>query len=372
MPQTNRSIFESNIFNLPKLRYGTEFPTFLKEHFKQFENQIKKFKGGLKKELSSKLPLIFKQQKLILEAVNLYYRGFPSLAYEKMKGILDELNANNILPISKIPNEQSCIGLYRMRISDNKTLQKKDLFHIPFQFREKVSTQRYSIPGLPCLYLGDSIFVCWEELSRPNFDNIHVSRFDLSESNFRFLYFNVSVDEIRRRCFPRNNDDGKFPKQLVSFLSYFPLFTACSTIVDKPLDVFKPEYIIPQLVLQWVVATQKLDGIQYKSNRVSASNHNLGTFTNIVMPVKQVSEKNYCSELIKAIKLTNPISWQLLDISTNNSATISNSNKDIKVNELRQAMYIELIPNEKTYYLSSKFGLLEEKLKSMTVDFIKI
>ena len=33
-------------------------------------------------------------------------------------------------------------------------LSNSQMFHIPFEMRDRVATQRYSFPGLPCLYLG--------------------------------------------------------------------------------------------------------------------------------------------------------------------------------------------------------------------------
>ena len=56
------------------------------------------------------------------------------------------------------------------------------MFHIPFNKRGKVETQRYSAPGYPCLYLGSSVNACWEELGQPRFDDMMVSRFVVKEA----------------------------------------------------------------------------------------------------------------------------------------------------------------------------------------------
>ena len=60
---------------------------------------------------------------------------------------------------------EELINLYRMRIS-KETLSKEKMFHVPFNMREKVSSARFSIPGFPCLYLGTSLEVCWNEIKR--------------------------------------------------------------------------------------------------------------------------------------------------------------------------------------------------------------
>src|SRR5262249_34580255 len=69
---------------------------------------------------------------------------------------------------------------YRVRIAGGKQLQLGDLFHIPFEQRHKVARQRYSHPGVPCLYLGQSLYCCWKEMAEPDLNRIVVSRFRLS------------------------------------------------------------------------------------------------------------------------------------------------------------------------------------------------
>lgn len=254
---------------------------------------------------------------------------------------------------------------YRVRTSSNKTLRREELFHIPFEIREKVSTQRYSIPGLPCLYVADSIFVCWEEMGRPNIDSLHVSRVDLSQSKLKFLYFNTSSNDMWKQCFSGKNKDGRLLNLLISFLCYWPMLTACSLIVKKQDEVFKPEYIIPQLLLQWVVSEQRIDGVVYKSNRIKVSNHNMGSFQNVVIPVRKIQGRGFCPDLRKKIKLTNPISYQLLEIAGSKGLQ-----SVIELSDLRRAMYIELIEGEKAIYSETVFGKLETKLNTLEARFI--
>src|SRR4029077_14880750 len=88
--------------------------------------------------------------------------------------------------------------LYRIRPAkaDEWHLEKRSLFHIPFNERHKVARQRYSIPGLPCLYLGGTLYVCWLEMNRPNFDSLFISRFRVTPGE------TVSVLDLGMR--PRN------------------------------------------------------------------------------------------------------------------------------------------------------------------------
>lgn len=62
------------------------------------------------------------------------------------------------------------------------------MFHIPFELRGKAATQRYSIPGLPSLYLGSSCYICWEELHRPDLNTVNSTRLK-KDNNVKYLDF---------------------------------------------------------------------------------------------------------------------------------------------------------------------------------------
>lgn len=365
MRQTNAQIFKSSIFDLPKFRGDESIEVFLDNIYINYLEELLKFNGALKIALKPKIHFIESQMANIKESLAFYLQGFPSSAYKTLSTALISLLDEDYLPIQKTDLDSYNSPFYRVRISNNKTLKREELFHIPFEIREKVSTQRYSIPGLPCLYLADSVFVCWEEMGRPNIDSFHASRIDLSQSKLKFLYFNTSTNEMRKQCFAGKNKDGKLLNLLVPFLCYWPMLTACSLIVKKPDEVFKPEYIVPQLLLQWVVFEQKVDGIVYKSNRIKISSHNIGTFKNIVIPVRKIQETGFCPELKRKIKLTIPISYQLLEMSGKKIVE-----KALETADLRRAMYIELIEGEKAIYTETIFGKMEDKLNSLQTKFV--
>lgn len=52
--------------------------------------------------------------------------------------------------------------LYRVRKSESALTDHEHIFHIPFSKRYLVNAQRYSVAGQPCLYLGTSLYVCWQ------------------------------------------------------------------------------------------------------------------------------------------------------------------------------------------------------------------
>lgn len=356
---TNIDIINSEILNFPFNRKGKDFYISICELFDQYIDLIKGFKDEFGSNIQKNIGVIENEIKLIKEALDLYYKGKTSLAYQKVKECLELLTTNNLLEIGSISGD-----FYRIRIGNNLNYSRKDLFHIPFQIREKVATQRYSIPGLPCIYIADSLYTAWEEMNRPDFNNIHVSRFNFSSNELKLLFLNTTTQEIRKRCLNEN----KIIKEqvLIKYLSYWPLLASCSFEVYKRDETFKPEYIIPQMVLQWVIESENIDGIQFKSNRIRFRNTNVGSFNNVAIPVVEIKEKGYCNYLCKKIRFTEPLSWSLLDIS----APINSHNKnegDLNVEDIRIASYIELIDGEKSDYFSTKFGIMESRLKKLAI-----
>lgn len=360
--KTNKSIFEKPVFDLP-IKSEVNYFDAVKDSFDNFLRTLEEFSGEIEASIKPNMAIIAKQCESILGTIELFLKGFPGQAYTKLKECLDELNALDLLEIQQNLTSTEKGNLYRVRIDQSTQIDKNGIFHIPFNLREKVGTQRYSIPGLPCLYLADSLFVCWQEMDRPEFNSMHASRFDLSDSEFKFLNLNINTNEIRKRCFTKTKE--KFVPHLTKYISYWPLLAACSFIVRKPTELFKPEYIIPQLVLQWIVDAKGVDGIKYKSNRIKAGTNNIGSFTNVVIPVKMLESTGFCRALSKKIKFTNPISWSLLDVSDPNRDFLKRESGDTKTEALRRASFIEVVDGESTIYISSKFGILEEKLKTL-------
>ena len=75
------------------------------------------------------------------------------------------------------------LNLYRARIHKNleDDYSEREMNYIPFSKHEIVKSERYSFPGLPCLYLGASVYACLYELGKPNLDEIQVARISLKK-----------------------------------------------------------------------------------------------------------------------------------------------------------------------------------------------
>ena len=240
----------------------------------------------------------------INESVKAYYDGRHSKAFECLRrGIIKESFFINV----------SAKDYYRMRIFDEGEKHNRNvMFHIPLDKRTIVKTQRFSAPGYPCLYLGSSVYVCWEEMQRPNLDKCYVSRFTACISVYDLSL--PSINDIEMwSMFEQSGMMGISEQYLRQILLKLPLILACMVKVAKPKDSFKPEYIIPQLFMEWVIEeknksdTRKIHGIAYTSVQKSDDfGFDPEKSINYVFPAFPPFKGNYSEELCKRFQLTEP------------------------------------------------------------------
>lgn len=125
------------------------------------------------------------------------------------------------------------------------------MFHIPYNKRFLVGNQRYSISGIPCLYLGQSTYICWEELGRPN---PYTCNF-VGVRNQRAL-------RLLDMTIPQSSSDSKM-------ISIIPIILSCC-LYSRKNRVFKQEYILPQLIMQAIITRkERVWGIKYQSTSFS-------------------------------------------------------------------------------------------------------
>jgi hypothetical protein len=197
---------------------------------------------------------------------------------------------------------------------------RKEIFHIAFSKRRKVPSCRFSIPGLPALYLGTSIYICWEEIERPLLDDVYAAKFQfVSDQTFNFLNLWITPHVIQG-LFPENLkevlDDSilsqVFIKTFKSMTILWPLIAACHVRVFQTEENFKPEYIIPQLVTQYVSEENRYDGIIYFSTKDTDSGVLAKDCRNIVLPAKaNSSDEEFSQNLVKKVYCTEPIPVRL-------------------------------------------------------------
>jgi hypothetical protein len=360
---TFKELLKDKIFELPLHQPKNEnFNTFITKKLKLFLEKVNSLDiGNIHEDKDIPTEFVKNTQKKIIENLILcieeYYDGNPFEAYKKLDVALKN-NSKNLYSIIKQKAYNENESFFRIRLNEkNYAYQKKEMFHIPFELRNRVSTQRFSIPGFPSLYLGRTIYICWEELNRPTIDKIQAVKY----KNVKTINL-LDLTPPTKDC---NNID-----ELYRFFMTFPLIMCCSVKVKDTSDTFKPEYIIPQLLLQWIRNNDEiLDGIQYKSTHITSKFFNENSeLINIVLPVKTSNKNGICKKLASYFESSEVISWNLYQFARGGQTFLYNSKDSEIVN--KKIPKLEIIEGKKYPYFYSTLGKLEYYLELNTTSKI--
>lgn len=233
-------------------------------------------------------------------------------AYQTLVDAISKLGAhfNQFFPSTDISRELRF--LYRMAYVAEGPVGKERLFHCPFDKRQAIQPQRYSVGGLPCLYFGGSSYLCWKEIREPDKDRVFISRFEVAP-NIALRVVNLAYRPALMAAMVNSNLDEVNREEglgalAISYAACWPLMAVCA--IRRPEDDSDAfEYIVPQLLLRWVVATRQYDGIRFFSTRITDFFDDPKTSANYVFPAKTNPSSGYCTELARMFKLTDPIRW---------------------------------------------------------------
>ena len=279
--------------------------------------------------------------------------GLPSRAFAQLHNLLYNKAGNPPIDIkSTILSYSAGESFYRIRLMDSvNEVPRKELFHIPLSKRGMVKTQRFSISGYPCLYLGETVYGCWEEMRRPQMYQCAVSRYENREA-LNFIDLTIPLkDELKNH----------------SYLKLLPLIIACMIRVADDEATYKPEYIVPQLLMEWILKNRKytdnggnkkeIHGIAYIS-----THHNEEfefpeeSFINYAIPVFSVDLRcAYCKKLCQIFNLSLPTTNDIEKLKGAYGVEGGRQPRDPKKQRMQN-------------YQNSDFGHLEERLND-TVRF---
>lgn len=345
---TDSELYNDLVAMLPVKRNNNKgFKQVINDLFANFKSKVSKYN-------------IFTQDKNDLNEINfiantikeiliLGYEGRNSAAFQKLYSLLD---GNQNMRLSLLLRKYITNGegknedFYRLRKFENRRdIPHKEMFHIPFDKREKVMTQRYSIPGYPCLYLGKSVYGCWEELGRPYLDSFMVSRYN-TKDNLLFIDLTIPTKECLMT-----------PSSFLTELYRFPFILACMIQVKDEKATFKPEYLFPQLMMEFIIekyhqssdksSAHNYIGIYYTSvYKNDEFGYDGNVFNNCAIPTFETTkESKYCPVLCKHFKLTSPTCEEYERIKTAGESNLYwNDNR--------------------TDYEKSSFGMIEHALNN--------
>lgn len=327
-----REIMRNSDFNLPIRWDGRDFEEAISDFLDEYINELlffrkdKELDGNSFRSVEVDIGRIERVSDLLKRSIHEYHQGFPSDAFASMKRIMDILIERPLKVYQKSgalePLITDRLYLFRLRgVSDTAKHTRKDLFHVPSCARSMISTSRYSIAGYPSLYLTTSIDLGKEEIGKAN-QHLLVSRFKLIRSqrelNIRVLELGIRPQDFygEDQEYNNNNIRTKDIQDInllnsgfrANYLLWYPLIAACSFIRANKSTPFSSEYLIPQLLMQWIrkqIGRNELMGIRYFSC-ASIRASELGF--DYVFPVNNTKyEEGYCSVLRESFLLTNPV-----------------------------------------------------------------
>ncbi len=222
-----------------------------------------------------------KTKDAIVRAIEQYYSGNILDAQNTVNNIIAEfgnlspaVTTVNNGPSFPYINPDKKSQFFRARLSDSiGAYAKEEMLHVPFSKRELVASTRFSIPGLPCLYLGNTSYVCWMELGCPPDYRFNVSPVELDDSlrvfnltvSFRNLY--EMIDNMKDAYEAGRMDNADVQQYIISLIRLYMLALSTSFRVSQHGRNFKSEYIIPQMIML-ACKDQGLDGVSYYSKRI--------------------------------------------------------------------------------------------------------
>ncbi len=362
---TLTELLSSNAARLPK-RYDEDIEEYFAQLFKEYEQNVARLstKGPGARDVQNEIETIRELSRGILSTLAQYLSGQTFHAFQTFNEAMSHVRHRihdlvfplvDLLGVPLSKRESRYYGdLYRLRTGPLTQLTKRDIFHIPFEKRQLVASQRYSIPGLPSLYLGSSLWIAWEELGRPNLTSIHASRFE-GKGSLRVLDFgwSPSLSGIFS-TFGGSDGAEAFGDFAKGQAMIWPLIAACSMVRRHPGTPFAPEYIIPQFLLQWVQREKNIDGIRYFSTKLAAMTRTQNRSFNFVFPVQRKAPKGICGGLQDSFALTPPVSLQMLQFWQPN----------IKEAQLPASGALDLAEGFSVAYSETEFFALEHKLKA--------
>jgi hypothetical protein len=301
-----------NLSPIDREKYKGDYKKVLKDSLKEFLKLLTYLDDSEKNTINNiKWDDFYKDISDFCNALNdivaKQYEGLHSTAYAKIKNQLlgrkGKKPKDGLLKMIELYTIAQNDCFFRMRTSEYKKdiISYKEMFHIPLDKRGVVKTQRYSMPGYPCLYLGKSIYGCWEEMDRPAIDKCMVS-YLINSKELKLFDLRVPSKTL-------------WDSNIDRVLRIFPLIIACMIPIINREDTYKPEYIIPQLLTEFIIfgnsSTNKKDkiyGIYYTSALKKDVHFEFPdeVRNNIAIPIlKPLNNTRYCKELCDIFEITN-------------------------------------------------------------------
>ena len=327
------------------------------DHYKKYKEVLAKAKESTSVSDSLKCYMRMAEYFMdeIKDIIDLEYKGVRSEAYNKFKALMDckEHGGGIFSTLKRRDSTTISQVFYRIRQFD-KRLGKtyEDMFHIPFNLRNIIKAQRFSVSGQPCLYLGTSIYSCWEELGRPRMDSWMVSKVHLQ---WPIRYIDLSIPS-------RMELEKTLSMELWRCMLSHPLRIACMVPTVNDNDAYKAEYTISQFLTEYIleknmeisqgnIYNEEINAIMYTSTRLNNEfRYSIDKFKNLAVPASFPHGEKYSELLCYLFYVSDPICEEY--------------------ERLKDALSYERGNGKTDSYSLSTFGKLEEALRTKSCNQI--
>ncbi len=265
----------------------------------------------------------------LIRAMDYYYRGDIGKAQDTIYRMVKRA-AKMPLAVSQIENSISFIGpwhrfedyrkkdstarLFHARLSPKVVnYTRNDMMHIPFDKRDLIQPQRFSLSGLPCYYLASTSYCCWIEMDRPNESEFNVSAVRPKRP---FKIFNLGVSGMTMEAAAEIFEEGRSftyhgdPDQTMLSLACLRVLALATSFRVKrytPYVSFKSECILSQLIML-AVKRLNLAGIAYFSKCLNSDSDAFPICVNLALfaPYEgEGKESSICSDL----EISEPVNY---------------------------------------------------------------
>lgn len=241
-----------------------------------------------------------------------------------------------------------------------------ELFHVPLSKRAYTNNERFSLAGFPSLYLSTMLPLAWQECGYPqnyyyseyqyeySYDETYENRLYDKELQFLSLY---SPDEICNWGISlKYHNFDLWLDVMTRYLKSYPLILACSFVNQSGKEVpFKQEYIIPQMLMQWVQRNNSLvQGISYFTCIDTSMWPTQWCAYNIVIPVMEPYDDKMYSKALR-----DKFCWTVPKFYT---VPIADKKYNEDDREIIHSFISDVISSMRTYQLPTKFIELLNKM----------
>lgn len=183
------------------------------------------------------------------------------------------------------------------------------MLHLPYDLRDKADSMRFSVAGLPGLYLGTTTYVCSKECKWNGTDKLYASVFVPNSTGKKLKILNLTISQaLINGIYDRNSDANNAIrcKLQSDMLKIFPLVIATSFSVNNDEKV-KYQYLLSQALMR-EANKNGIDGISYLSMK-GENEFQYPQGVNIAIPAVDISEKNNYSKKCTGFNVSRPVMY---------------------------------------------------------------